>query len=218
MTNGTDESRKSLKDQNRWQLWVIVVANSLFLYGVVKANAIAVTGLRAAFTDIQSLIPVGLALVITTVLNGVISAETKARLVFLRWHDVLPGHRAFSIYAMSDPRVDRAALIKLHGGPLPVNPVEQNQAWYRIYKAVENAPAVRQVHRDFLLLRDYTALSTLLILIYGTLALYVIRSKEVAAMYLVFLVLQYAVVRHAASNYGIRFVTTVLAQGATISG
>jgi hypothetical protein len=39
------ETGKSLKDQNRWQLWIIVAANSLFLYGVVQANAIKADGL-----------------------------------------------------------------------------------------------------------------------------------------------------------------------------
>ena len=44
------EGGKSLKDQNRWQIWIIVAVNSLFLYGVVQANAIKLDGLRAAFT------------------------------------------------------------------------------------------------------------------------------------------------------------------------
>jgi len=39
--------RKSLKDQNRWQIWIIVAANSLFFYGVTQANAIKLDGLRA---------------------------------------------------------------------------------------------------------------------------------------------------------------------------
>src|SRR5690348_15693763 len=51
---------KSLKEQNRWQLWIIVAVNSLFMYGVVQANAIGTDGLRAALTDAQNLIPVGL--------------------------------------------------------------------------------------------------------------------------------------------------------------
>ena len=61
---------KSLKEQNRWQLWIVVAANSLFLYGVIQANAIKAEGLRAAFTDAQNLVPVGFALVVATVLNG----------------------------------------------------------------------------------------------------------------------------------------------------
>jgi len=116
------EAGKSLKEQNRWQLWIIVAVNSLFPYGVVQANAIGADGLRAALTDAQNLIPVGLALVVATVLNGLVSADMKARLVFLRWRHALPGHRAFTNYAVRDPRIDVSVLEKLQGGPLPVDP------------------------------------------------------------------------------------------------
>lgn len=212
------ETGKSLKEQNRWQLWIIVAANSLFLYGVVQANAIKSDGLRAAFTDAQNLVPIGLALVIATVLNGLVSAEMKARLVFLRWRHALPGHRAFSKYAVRDPRIDLSALEKLHGSSLPVDPVEQNRAWYRIYKTVENEQAVRQVHRDFLLLRDYTGLCAVFIAFYGAAGLFAIPSMKIGLIYLLVLVAQYAVVRQAASNYGIRLVTTVLARRAAKEG
>jgi hypothetical protein len=214
----TAETGKSLKEQNRWQIWIIVAANSLFLYGVVKANAIKADGLRAAFTDVRNLVPVSFALVIATVLNGLLSADMKARLVFLRWHHALPGHYAFSKYAARDARVDLAALEKLHAGLLPVDPVEENRAWYRIYKTVENDQAVRQVHRDFLLLRDYAGLSAVFIAFYGAAGLYAIPSAKVGLVYLLALVAQYVVVGHAASNYGIRMVTTVLARRAAKEG
>ena len=168
-------------------------------------------GLRAVFSDADKLIPVGFALVIATVLNGVLSAEVKARLVFLRWRHVLPGHRAFSEYATIDPRIDTAALPKIIGSHCPVEPLEQNRVWYRLYRTVESDPAVRQVHRDFLLLRDYTGLCVLFIVFCGAVGLYAIRSLTTGLLYLALLVLQYIVVRQAASNYGIRFVTTVLA-------
>jgi hypothetical protein len=212
------ETGKSLKEQNRWQLWIIVAVNSLFLYGVVQANAIKADGLRAAFTDAQNLVPVAFALVIATVLNGLLDADMKARLVFLRWHHALPGHRAFSKYAVSDARIDLAALERLHGCPLPVDPVEQNRVWYRIYKTVENDQAIRQVHRDFLLLRDYTGLCAVFIAFYGAAGLYAIPSVKVCQVYLLVLVAQYVVVGRAASNYGIRMVTTVLARRAVREG
>ena len=121
------EAGKSLKEQNRWQLWIVVAVNSLFLYGIARANAIEAEGLRAALTDAQNLMPVGVALVIATVLNGLFSAEAKARLVFLRWHHALPGHRAFSEHAQRDPRIDVSSLEKLYDGELPIEPVEQNR-------------------------------------------------------------------------------------------
>lgn len=203
---------KSLKDQNRWQIWIIVAANSLFLYGVAQANAIKLDGLRAAFEDAEKLVPVGLALVIATVLNGLLSADAKVRLVFLRWHNALPGHRAFTVYAVRDPRINVPVLEKLYGAALPVDPAEQNRAWYRIYKAMENDAAVRQVHRDFLMLRDYTGLAAVFVVFYGAAALYAVPSTKTWLIYLLVLVAQYLLVRQAASNYGIRFVTTVLAR------
>jgi hypothetical protein len=208
------EAGKSLKDQNRWQLWIIVATNSLFLYGVIQANAIRVEGLRAVFTDAQNLIPVGVALVVATVLNGLVSADMKARLVFLRWHHALPGHRAFSEHATRDARIDLSVLETTLGTAFPDDPVEQNRVWYRIYKTMDNDPAVRQVHRDFLLLRDYTGLCALFIVFYGIVGLYAIPSWKIGLAYSLVLLLQFALVRQSASNYGIRMVTTVLARRA----
>jgi len=81
-----------------------------------------------------------------------------------------------------------------------------------MYKSVENAPAVVQVHKDFLLLRDYTGLAILFLVVFGGIAVYEIQSKEVGLIYISILVAQYVVVRQAASNYGTRMVTTVLAE------
>jgi len=54
----------------------------------------------------------------------------------------------------------------------------------------------------------------LFIVLYGSAGLYAIPSRKVGLLYVALLILQYVVVRQAASNYGIRFVTTVLAQKA----
>jgi hypothetical protein len=205
---------KSLKEQNRWQIWLIVSANALLLFAVVQSKTVEISGLSAILKDTSNLLPVGLALIVTTILNGLLSADTKARLVFLRWHNALPGHRAFSQYARFDPRIDFARLTKIHGSALPIDPPEQNRVWYRLYKAVENNPAVLQVHRDFLLMRDYTGLSVLFIIFFGAAAFYAFPSLKTASTYLLLLTTQYVVVRQAAANYGIRMVTTVLAQRA----
>jgi hypothetical protein len=203
---------KSLKDQNRWQLWLVVAFNTLFLYGVVKENTIRLEGVRAALTSTANLLPIGFALIITSVLNGVLSQDSKSRLVFLRWKDALPGHRAFTEHATSDPRIDLGQLEKLHGAKLPTEPKDQNRVWYRMYRSNESEPAVRQVHRDFLLLRDYTGLSALFFLFYGIVGVCSISSWKVGSLYVGCLVAQYLVVRLAAFNYGVSLVKTVLAQ------
>jgi hypothetical protein len=204
---------KSLKEQNRWQIWLIIALNSLLLYGATAATATKFADLCSTLPDTGKLVPFGLAVVVATVMNGLLDPNTtKARLVFLRWRDPLPGSRAFSKYVTADPRIDPAKVETAVGSPLPIEPVQQNRTWFRLYKAVENDPAVLQVHRDFLLTRDYTSLATLFLVIYGTASVFVVPSTKILLIYLLFLVLQYIMARQAASRYGVRMVTTVLAR------
>jgi hypothetical protein len=205
---------KTLKDLNRWQIWLIIAGNAVVFYAASQWDAIAVSGYRGAMAGAANLLPVGLAVVATTVANGLLSADLKARLVFLRWKHALPGHRAFSVYAKQDPRIDLVRLQRALGNKLPANPGAENAAWYRFYLEVQNAPAVQQVHRDFLLLRDYTGLAALFLIGFGIAAFVVVATWKVLALYVGFLILQLIVVRHAAATYGIRFVCTVLAQKA----
>src|SRR5262245_57463320 len=98
--------RKALKDQNRSQLWVIMAANAVAFYCVAQWDSISSSGIESLFKHAANLLPVGLTIILTTVANALISSGNKARLVFMRWHHALPGHRAFSEYEQSDPRVD----------------------------------------------------------------------------------------------------------------
>jgi hypothetical protein len=97
---------KTLKDLNRWQIWLTIAANALVFYGAFQWDAIAVSGFRAAMAGASNLLPVGLAVVVTTVVNGLLSADLKARLVFCDRKHALPGHRAFSVYAKKNSRID----------------------------------------------------------------------------------------------------------------
>jgi hypothetical protein len=203
---------QKLKDQNRWQLWLIIAANAVVFYGACQWQTFALSGLKAALASAVNLLPVGLAIVVTTVANGFLSSSTKDRLVFLRWHNALPGHCAFSVHARADPRIDIARLERACGNKFPTDPKAENSLWYRFYLEVQSVPAVLQVHRDFLLLRDYTGLAALFLIGLGTAALFLVTPWKAYWIYLVILLLQFVVVRHAAATYGVRFVCTVLAQ------
>lgn len=203
----------SLKEKNRWSIWAIIATNALALHAAIQEDALRLSGFKALLGEAKTLLPAGLAIVTAVVLNGLLSADVKARLVwFWRRRNVLPGHRAFSHYAKNDPRIDLANLKKAYGSTLPVDPATQNRGWYRLYKTVDDTPAVTQVHRDFLLLRDYTGLAVLFMVFFGAVGIYAIPSRNVAIGYVAFLVLQYALVRQAAATYGARLVTTVLAR------
>jgi hypothetical protein len=207
----TSGNSKSLKDQNRWHLWLLIAVNAAAFYAALNYGDFESSGFRALVDSATQLLPVGLATVVTTIANGLLSADMKARLVFLRWHHALPGNRAFSRYAHRDPRIDQARLAQLIDMKSLPSPEAENAAWYRLYKEVHNDPSVQQVHREFLLLRDYAGLAALFLIAFGAVALFTVHPPRVMAIYCALLLAQVVVVRHSAATYGIRFVTTVLA-------
>jgi hypothetical protein len=205
-----------LKDQNKPQLWLAMAANAVAIYAAAQWTDVTAFGLRGLLHGVIHLLPVGLAVLFTTVATSLIDVETKYRLVFLRWRHALPGHRAFTEYGPRDPRVDMSKVERLLGNKLPSDPDEQNAVWYGLFKRVENEPPVLGVHRDFLLLRDYAALAALFVPVFGGAAAFAVRPPAVLAVYMGLLLLQLFIVRAAASNCGKRFVATVLAEASSI--
>jgi hypothetical protein len=201
---------KSLKDSNRASLVLVMLGNMAAFYIIVKSDSVLIGGLIELVKGWYAALPAGAAFIFTSVGNELLSSEAKARLVFLRWRDPMPGAAAFTMYAKLDPRIDVAAL-KQKFGPLPKSPRDQNALWYRLYKTVENEPAVFQAHRNYLFTRDYAAASFMFLVILGAAGLWEIPSLTTALLYVALLIAQYLAVRHAAKNHGIRFVTTVLA-------
>lgn len=92
---------------------------------------------------------------VTIVLTGQLEAIPKARLIFLRWHDPLPGGEAFSRWLYADSRIDQHAVSSKHG-PLPSDRGEQNRLWYKMYRVVSSNPAVEDASKHYLLCRDAT--------------------------------------------------------------
>jgi hypothetical protein len=159
-------------------------------------------------------VPVGLALIVTSIANGLLNAAMKARFVFFRWDHALPGHRAFTKHGPADPRIDMDHLKKILGNKMPVSPEDQNRVWYRLYKEIENDPAIAQIHHEFLFNRYYAAFAFLFLIGFGPACLIATHSGYLALVYCVILLGQFLVVRHVAAVYGVRFVTTALARKA----
>jgi len=207
----------SLKDYKP-ALFGLMAANIAFYYAVVQNDAIIAGDWISLAKNLEGILPAGLGLVLTGVINAQLSPEMKARLVFMSWRDPLPGCKAFTCHAQSDARVD-AACLELTYGPLPTAPREQNALWYKLYKTIEQDPAVRQVHRAFLFTRDYTSLALMFVIVLGAAGFIQIPSTRVAFIYLGLLLLQFVLAGQAARNHGKRFVTTVLAiKGAVKAG
>ncbi len=201
-------TKAALKAQNTTWIWTVVVADALTLMSfafpsvVDQAASWVASGLRLAGASIAP--------VVVLLLTSLLSSDFKATLVFWRLRDVLPGHRAFSVYAQKDPRVDvgrlRAAI-----GEFPESPREQNALWYRLFKKTDSDPEIAQAHRYFLLFRDLAALS-LLLGIGAPGALYVLGTGANAIWLAVALFsAQYLATAIAARLHGVRLVCNVLA-------
>jgi hypothetical protein len=206
----------SLKGKYRVRLIAVFVANLAVLSAAVTYGVIQFDGINTVATNWQGIsknvgsiaAPALIALAITTVLSGVLSSDTKARIVFCRWSHPLPGSRAFSNYLRKDTRIDFDALMRTLGQE-PTDPADQNSLWYRrIYKTVQNDPIVLEVHKDFLFCRDYAALSLLFLIFLGAVGIYAISSPTTVLIYLSCLAIQFITSLLAARNYGIRLVTT----------
>jgi hypothetical protein len=203
----------TLKDQNRLGLYAVMAANLALYFSVSGSGAIFSGDWAGLATQWAALLPAGLGLIVVGVLNAQADAITKARLVFMRWHDPLPASEAFTRLAATDPRIDMAAL-ECKFGQLPTDAKSQNALWYRLYKSIEADAAVEHAHREFLFTRDFHFLAALMLIGLGVLAIATFSGVGKTSLYLAILAAQFLTTGQAARNHGRRLVCTVLARKA----
>ena len=203
----------SIKARYRTHLQAFVALIALLVFVAFSGNDVVQAVQARQWSDLVDLKHVlSLALpLITLILDGFVSADFKAVLVYWKRKNVLPAHEAYTVHAKKDSRVDIAALEEAYG-PLPKDPAEQNRHWYKLSKAMEDRASVDEAHYASLLTRDLTSLSfALLVVSAGLSAFFRVGGWEwivlVSAQALLCLALS-----QVAKNKGIRFVTTVLAE------
>jgi hypothetical protein len=144
-------------------------------------------------------------------LSGALSDIGKARLVFWRWHNPLPGCRAFTELVRTDPRIDLPALMRKHGD-FPQDPKAQNAFWYRLYRGHKTARMVWESQKIYLLTSDLTTISAAFAILFSVGAAVASTGWKISLTYTVALAIQYVVAASAARNYGNRFVLNVLSE------
>lgn len=150
--------------------------------------------------------------ILILILTGIVSSDTKARLVFWRLKNALPGHRAFSKYGPNDPRIDMQKLTKKMGGRLPDNPREQNNEWYSMYRQYAESVIVSPAHKNYLLARDLCSIS-ILFAVGGPCGLLFLQTQTKGVLYYgLVMFAHYIVLAIVAQNYGRRFVCNVMVE------
>jgi hypothetical protein len=202
-----------LKGKNAIYLWSFIGANLTIFLSLVVSRQFTSSSIdhfwqRVTTKDgiIAASIPP-----LAIVLSGVLSDAGKARLVFWRWRNPLPGCRAFTELLSTDPRIDVLALRTKHGD-FPQDPREQNALWYRLYKAHKTIPPIWEAHKTYLLTRDMTTIAAVFAVVFSIGLLSVSLNRTILLVYVGGLVAQYVFIASAARNYGNRFVLNVLCE------
>ena len=204
---------KNPKTKNAPSLWLFFSFNlALLLTSYFANNFSQLTSDFHSILNIRST-SVLISPLILFIVNGFLSSDQKAILVFWKSKDTLPGCRAFSVYGPKDYRVDMSKVQSKHG-PLPVVPIQQNQLWYKLFKLHKNDSMVFTSHQQYLLARDLTTIA-FLFMIFAGIPFLLLGKYPLNWFYLVLMVLQYLVTAIVAQNYGKRFVTNVLAVDCT---
>ncbi|MGK7898123.1 MAG: hypothetical protein AB4372_32025 [Xenococcus sp. (in: cyanobacteria)] len=205
----------SLKDKNRLPLLGVLVANALAFYFVLNLEKLLSQDIvNDLSSNWQTVVPLGGATILTTLVNGLLPSKVKARLVFWKWKNPLPSRIAFSHFAQRDQRID-FSVIERKFAPLPTQEKAQSSLWYRIYKKFCDDPAIVHVHQDFLFMRDWCGLSLISLVVLGSISMRIVDSGKIKLFYLLALIAQYLFTMISARHYGERMVMSVLALEST---
>ena len=205
--------KRSLKTNNAKFLWLFIGVNFAVFLSVSFGAQLTYGSIEHFWQRISEkngLIALCIPLA-TIALNGFISDVAKARLVFWRWKDPLPGCRLFSELIKNDPRINVPELKKKHGA-FPRSPKDQNALWFKIYKMHSESLTVYEAHRNYLLTRDLASLSVIFTLTFPLFIFYLPIRLSVAFLYFAMMLGQYLLLAISSSNYGKRFVLNVLTE------
>lgn len=160
----------------------------------------------------ESLLILYMGMITILVAGNLIKGRLKAVLVFWDWSQTLPIAKVFTRYLPKKDAMDPAAQ-ELCSKQLPSNPTEQEALWLHIYSKYKNNPAVIDARNDFLLAKEITWLSFVVLLFFGVGSLIIGKPTLQTLAYPAFLLIQYITASIVARSLGIRFSGDVLAVG-----
>lgn len=205
-------SSSSLKAENGKAIWLLVSADIVAIVLVLTGFAFTQASLSelAQSAFIRELLFAAAGPLVAVYLNDLLSSNAKASIIFWRFKDTLPGHRAFSEHVESDSRIDTAAL-KKKIGEFPQNPRDQNTCWYRLYQKHQSNVIISDSHKRFLLFRDSSTLTLLIFVIAGVATALSEIPLGLWALIAGGLAMQFLWLSVSARNTGKRLVQNVLA-------
>ena len=207
---------KTLKEQNAWLIRAAMIAHMIAFAWIageplrlVKMDGLSLAGRLEALAA-PGTAALGLIVIASLILLGMVNPSWRDRLIHWRWKDPLPGCRAFTQIGPASSHVDMVRLEEMFG-PLPTDAAEQNRLFYRIYRSHRDDIGVLDAHGRYLAARDIGTMTLLLTIILPWLALWASGGAARALIYGLTLIAVYAACALAARNYSVRMVQHVLA-------
>lgn len=207
---------KSLKEQNAWLIRAAMVTHIVAFAWIalepgklIKAGSVEL-GKKLEGLAVPGSASLGLIVITSLMLLGLIPPVWRDRIIHLRWQNPLPGCRAFSEIGPKSSHVDMQGLTA-HIGVPPTDPDAQNHLFYRLYKPLRDDVGVCDAHRRYLAARDIGTISALLVIPLPIMAMIATHDIARAGWYAALLLFTYLLCAIAAKNYSLRMVQHVLA-------
>lgn len=207
---------KSLKERNAWLIRAAMIGHILAFLWVAAEPTKLLSLNQANLADrleaaaAPGAAALGLIVIASLLLLGLVPPNWRDRLLHWRWNDPLPGSRAFSEIGPECGKVDMRRLRKKYG-PLPRAGERQNSLFYRIYRDHRDELGVLDAHGRYLAARDIGTITALLMIVLPWLSWWASGDGPVSIAYGVSLFVVYALCVVAAKNYSLRMVQNVLA-------
>lgn len=208
-------AEKSLKDQNAWLIRAAMIGHILAFAWVtaeptklLKADRTLLANQLETFAA-PGTAALGLIVVASLLLLGLVPPTWRDRLMHWRWKDPLPGARAFSKIGPASGNVDMRKLRAQHG-PFPRAGDKQNALFYRIYRNHRDDTGVLDAHGRYLAARDVGTITMILTATLPWLVFYATGDWIKSVAYASGLFATYALCVIAAKNYSLRMVQNVL--------
>jgi hypothetical protein len=207
---------KTLKEKNQPQLITFVLVNvialGILLEGLKQVVFLLDNLTKGNIATLGKLVAVPSALaVVIGIIGWAVPKRWKETMIF--WcldRNCLPSRRAFTVFALNDPRIDRRRLAE-RCGPLPSDPAQQTVLWYSLYRKYAENGAVEDAHRAYLRYREMTALAVSVMAVFLVVSGWVHPPLRTLLMGTVLVAAEYSLLLIATRNAANHFVANVLA-------
>lgn len=210
-----------IKDYRGNELKYFVIANIfalLYLGEVINLQLVSSEGTYSNLivTAINSTLFSSIVYILVLISDGLVSTRIKNAVVY--WFFPLPGQVVFSNWKRKcqDERISQTDFLEFYGKVYENMPSKKNTRqyenieWYKLYTKYQKEDKVFSSHRDYLMFRDMTTSTVVMLILYIVIG-NIVDFVPVCKNGIIYLLVMYAIVNVATHSRGKRFVNNVFA-------